>query len=315
MYDLGIVGAGPAGLAAAIYAGRAGLSTLVIEELVPGGQLASIDLLENYPGFASGINGFELAFSLREQAEHFGARFVSDRIVGLSGGPAGAGPDSADSNLRSPFVLQGQVATYEVASVIIATGAKPVPLDVSGAVDLVGRGVSYCATCDGNFFRDKRVAVVGGGDSACADVLYLARVAKEVHLIHRRDALRASPWYQERLNGLENLTIHWDSVVDSVRTSDARLSGVCLRDLLTGESRLLDLEGLFVAIGTRPDTAWLPSDLSRDAAGYLVADEGGATSLPGVFAAGDVRTSPLRQVVTAVSDGALAAESAAGFLA
>ncbi len=363
MIDVLIIGAGPAGLSAGIYTARAGLSVVLLEELVPGGQLASIDKLENYPGFADGINGFDAALALRSQAERFGARIVSDKAVGIQvgagaddlvgsvlkvvnavGGPnAGAGADGAvgagstacegggvggagiggdvlagvsnPADAAAPFAVKGAQGTYEARSIIVATGAKPVPLPVDGAEALVGKGVSYCATCDGNFFRGKAVAVVGGGDSACADAVYLSRVASEVHLIHRRDVLRANPWYAQQLEQLPNLTIHWDTVVTGIDQTEGRLSGLELENVKSHEASSLPVEGLFVAIGTRPETGWLEGTVALDANGYIVAQQGGATSQPGIFAAGDVRTTPLRQVVTAVADGALAAESAAAFLA
>ena len=301
-----VVGAGPAGLAAGIYASRAGLETVILEEAGVGGQLASIDDLENYPGFAEGVNGFEVAFSLKEQAERFGARLVSDKAVGLA---------VADAVDGARFTVQGLQGSYRARSVIVATGAKPVPLPVSGAEDLVGKGVSYCATCDGNFFRGKDVMVVGGGDSAAADAVYLSRIARTVHLVHRRDELRASPWYSNRLRELGNLVIHWNSVVAGVLQDEGRVSGARLKHVATGLETKLAVQGIFVAIGAKPDSSWLSGAVKLDESGYVVAQEGGATSVPGVFAAGDVRTTLLRQVVTAVSDGALAAESAASFLA
>lgn len=305
--DIVIVGAGPAGLAAGIYAARAGLSAVILEELGAGGQLLSIDNLENYPGFAEGINGFEVAYSLQAQAERFGAVIESDKAVGISVNKGNSGD--------SRFVVQGIQDSYSARSVIIATGAKPVPLPVDGADALVGKGVSYCATCDGNFFRNKDVIVVGGGDSAVADVVYLSRVARSVHLVHRREALRASPWYARQLEGIGNLVTHWNCVVSDVLQEEGRVSGVQLNNVLTGETSTIRAQGVFVAIGTRPDTKWLSGIVELDESGYIVAEEGGTTSVPGLFAAGDVRTTPLRQVVTAVSDGALAAEAAASFLA
>lgn len=305
--DIVIVGAGPAGLAAGIYAARAGLSAVILEELGAGGQLLSIDNLENYPGFAEGINGFEVAYSLQAQAERFGAVIESDKAVSISVNEGNSGD--------SRFVVQGIQDSYSARSVIIATGAKPVPLPVDGADALVGKGVSYCATCDGNFFRNRDVIVVGGGDSAVADVVYLSRVAQSVHLVHRREALRASPWYSRQLEGIGNLVTHWSCVVSDVLQEEGRVSGVQLNNVLTGETSTIRAQGVFVAIGTRPDTRWLSGIVELDESGYIVADEGGATSVPGLFAAGDVRTTPLRQVVTAVSDGALAAEVAASFLA
>lgn len=301
MYDVAIVGAGPAGLAAAIYAARAGLSALVLEGATPGGQLSSIDLVENYPGFERGVHGFELASSLLSQAQRFGATVAYDQVIGIS----------AISD--SEFSLEGGSGSYLSRCVILATGSKPVPLPVEGADELVGHGVSYCATCDGNFFKGKRVMVVGGGDTACSDAVYLSRIASEVHLVHRRDELRAAPWNVSRLKALSNLQIHWNSEVSGVTKEEGRLSGVTLRDLITGREVSLPVGGLFVAIGGQPDTDWLSGLVERDGKGYLLSS-GPRTSHPGVFVAGDVRTSPLRQVVTAVSDGALAAEAAASYL-
>ena len=301
--DIVIVGAGPAGLTASIYAARAGLSAVVLDELGAGGQLLSIDNLENYPGFPEGINGFEVAYSLRLQAERFGAVIENDKAIGISLGK-GNGDDAR-------FVVQGTQGSYPARSVIIATGAKPVPLPVDGAASLVGKGISYCATCDGNLFRNK---VVGGGDSAVADVVYLCRIAQTVHLVHRREELKASPWYAKQLKGIENLVVHWNCIVSDVLQEEGRVSGARLKNVLTGETSTIRAQGIFAAIGTRPDAAWLDGIVELDESGYIIADEGGATSVPGLFAAGDVRTTPLRQVVTAVSDGALAAEAAASFL-
>ncbi len=313
MIDVLIIGAGPAGLSAGIYAARAGLSVVLLEELSVGGQLASIDSLENYPGFPQGINGFDAALALRAQAERFGARIVSDKATGIQVGSGGSPEPFAGP--AALFTVKGVQGSYEVKTVIIATGAKPVPLPVEGAEALVGKGVSYCATCDGNFFSNKEVAVVGGGDSACADAVYLSRVASQVHLIHRRSELRANPWYAQQLNQLPNLTMHWETVVAGVAQTEGRLSDVVLENVRLHERSRLPVDGLFVAIGTRPETAWLASVVELDANGYIVAQQGGSTSQPGIFVAGDVRTTPLRQVVTAVADGALAAESAAAFLA
>lgn len=301
MYDVAVIGAGPAGLAAAIYAARAGLSVVVLEGSTPGGQLSSIDLVENYPGFERGVHGFELASSLLDQAQRFGALVVYDRVVAVS--------PTKDSS----FTLKGSSDSYAARSVILASGSKPVSLPVEGTDDLVGHGVSYCATCDGNFFKGKRVMVVGGGDAACTDAVYLSRIASEVHLVHRRDSLRAAPWNVARLKALPNLQVHWNSEVAGLEKEEGRLSGVVLLDLLTGREVSLPVGGLFVAIGGQPDTDWISGLVECDDKGY-VQSSGPKTSFPGVFVAGDVRTSPLRQVVTAVSDGALAAEAAAEYL-
>lgn len=302
MNDVAIIGAGPAGLTAAIYAARAGLSTAVYEGLLVGGQLTSIDQLENYPGFAQGISGFDIALEMREQAERFGATFVSDIITAL---------EKTDEG----FVLIGSSQTYEAKSVIVATGAKPRRFTHKDLSSLEGRGVSYCATCDGNFFRGRDVCIVGGGDTACADAIYLSHICTTVHLVHRRDQLRAHHWYAQKVESLPNVVIHWNSVLDDVVTADGSLAGVVIEGVNTHDKTTLDCAGLFVAIGTNPDTAWLSSLVDCDENGYIIASEGGKTNVEGLFVAGDVRSTPLRQVVTATSDGALAAEACVKYLA
>lgn len=307
MIEVAIVGAGPAGLAAGVYAARAGLSVTLFEALMVGGQLTSIDHLENYPGFAQGVNGFEIAFAMREQVERFGATIASERVEGIG--------KTTNETGRQTFTLKTQTGSYEAKTIILAMGAKPRQLPVDGIEELVGRGVSYCATCDGNFFRDKEVVVVGGGDTACADVVYLSRIVKHVHLVHRRDELRASTWYAKQLEGLDNFTMHWNSVVSGVESEEGRLSAVLLENVQDHSTQQLSADGLFVAVGTEPDTSWLKNVVDLDNSGYVISYVEGETSTPGIFAAGDTRTTPLRQVVTAVSDGALAAEAAAKYLA
>ncbi len=313
MIDIAIVGAGPAGLAAGIYAARAGYSTVLFEGMVVGGQLNSIDKLENYPGFADGVGGFDIAFAMRNQAERFGATIVSERIEHL---------EVVEASAETPrhFKLTSSMdKETEARSVVLAMGAQPTPLPIEGIDQLVGRGVSYCATCDGNFFRDKVTMVVGGGDTACADAMYLSRICPLVHVVHRRDTLRANAWYAHQLEALDNVVMHWNSVVEKVETEAGVVDGALLKNVKTGEMEDVSTSAVFVAIGTTPDTAWLKNaqgaKINLDAAGYAVADETGQTPCPGVFVAGDARTTPLRQVVTAVSDGALAAEQAAKYLA
>lgn len=306
MVDVAIIGAGPAGLSAGIYAARAGLEAVIFEAAVVGGQLTSIDSLENYPGFPEGINGFDAAYALRTQAERFGARIVSAEVVGLAAG---------ERDGRAVFTLGMSDGAYEAASVIIATGARPRELDLPGVQKLAGHGVSYCATCDGNFFRGRDVAVVGGGDTACADTVYLSRIANSVHLVHRRHELRAAPWYAAKLVGIPNLVKHFGATVSAVSEEGGMVSGIQLEDVATGDHIELPVQALFVAIGTEPTTGWLDDVVERDAAGHVCVHDEVYTSMPGIFAAGDVRTTPLRQVITAASDGALAAEAAAEFLA
>ena len=299
--DLAVIGAGPAGMTAALYGARSGLSTVMFERLSPGGQVATTEHLENYPGYADSTSGFDLALKMHEQATAFGARTVTEEVTGVD--------FSVEPNLiTTPF------ASYRARTVIVATGAAPAQLGLAGEDELRGRGVSYCATCDGNFFRGRDVAVIGGGDTAVADVIYLARICRKVYLVHRRDKLRATAIYHERLRELDNVEMCWDSVVEELLTEEGSLSGLRLRNVKTDEPRVLDVAGAFVAVGMRPNTGFLGGDLELDQSGYVIADEMGRTAMPNVFAAGDVRVKELRQVVTAVADGANAATAAADYL-
>ena len=301
-YDLAIIGAGPAGLSCGLYAARAGLDVAVFERISPGGQLAQTERIENYPGFANGTGGFDLAWSMKEQADAFGVRTVSEEVTSVDfSGPR--------KTLTTAF------GAYGARAVVVASGARPRKLGLAREDELAGRGVSYCATCDGNFFRGKAVAVAGGGNTAAADALYLARICEKVYLVHRRDSLRATAVYHDRLAALPNVEFVWDSEVRELAEEAGALSGVAVENVKTGARRVLDVAGLFVAIGTVPNTEFLGGALETDASGYIVADETGKTNVPGVYAAGDVRTKFLRQVVTAVSDGATCAEEAAEYLA
>lgn len=300
--DIAIIGAGPAGLTAGLYAARAGLSAAVFERLSPGGQLAQTDQLENYPGFPEGTEGFQLAYAMKQQADNFGVKTLSEEVTAVD-------------FTATPKALTTPFGTHYARTVVVATGARPRKLGVANEEELTGRGVSYCATCDGNFFRGKTVAVVGGGNTAVADALYLARVCEKVYLVHRRDQLRATAVYHQRLADLPNVEFVWNSTVSALEANEAgALARVVVRDKNSGEERSLDVSGLFVAVGTLPNTEFLQGALKLDQTGYIVADETGATSVEGVWAAGDVRTKQLRQVVTAVSDGAVCAEQAAEHL-
>lgn len=300
--DIAVIGAGPAGLTAGLYAARAGMDVAVFERTAPGGQLAQTDHLENYPGFPEGCEGFELAYSMKQQADAFGVKNVGEEV------------DSVDLSC-DPKILRTPFGEYRAHAVIVATGARPRKLGVGGEDALAGRGVSYCATCDGNFFRGKAVAVVGGGNTAAADALYLARICEKVYLVHRRDKLRATAIYHQRLAELPNVEFVWNSNVSALTANEAgALASVTVMDKNTGEERLLEVSGMFVAVGTLPNTEFLAGALETDETGYLVTDENGAASIEGVWAAGDVRKKPLRQVVTAVSDGAVCAEQAAEYL-
>lgn len=293
MYDVLILGGGPAGCTAALYCARSALRCVVLTETV-GGQMALTPHIDNYPG-AAAADGFALAEKMREQARSAGAEFVSRTVqtVSLAG------------NVKSADGFHGKTA-------ILATGASAKRLGLANEAALLGRGVSYCAACDGAFFRGKRVGVVGGGNTAAGDALLLSRICSEVHLIHRRDALRAGAAERQALCGLKNLHIHWNSEVTAL-LADEFLRGVELHSLSDNTRRELALDGLFVAIGRTPQSA-LFAEVDRDEAGYLKADESTLTNLPGVFAAGDVRTKSLRQIVTATADGAVSAFAAENYL-
>ena len=300
--DVAVIGAGPAGLTAGLYAARAGLRTAIFERLSPGGQLAQTERIDNYPGFPQGAGGFELAWSMKEQADRFGVQHIGEEVMHV---------DFA----ANPKTLTTPYATYQAKSVIVATGARPRKLGVPGEAELAGRGVSYCATCDGNFFRGKTVMVVGGGNTAAADAIYLARLASRVILVHRRDQLRATPVYHAQLSQLENVTFMWNAAVRALHGEDGKLASAQVERLADGALETVPVDGIFVAVGTQPNTEFLAGALPLDEAGYILAAENGATSIPGVFAAGDVRAKDLRQVVTAVSDGAVCAEQAASYVA
>ena len=300
-FDVAVVGAGPAGLTAGLYAARAGLRTAVFEQLSPGGQLAQTERIENYPGFSEGAGGFELAWSMKEQAERFGVQIINEEVSSLD-------LASPVKQLRTPY------GSYSARSVIVATGARPRKLGVPGEAQLTGHGVSYCATCDGSFFRGKTV-MVGGGNTAAADAIYLSRLAERVILVHRRDKLRATPVYHEQLAKLENVSFMWNTEVRALRGEEGKLVSAQVEHLGDGALETVPVDGVFVAVGTQPNTEFLAGALPLDAGGYIAASETGETSIPGVFAAGDVRAKALRQVVTAVSDGAVCAEQAANHVA
>lgn len=301
IYDLVIIGGGPGGYTAALYAARAGLKTMVLEKLSAGGQMALTEQVENYPGFEAGIDGFALGQRMQRQAERFGA------------GTAYAEVTSLDLNAW-PRVVETSEGTFFARTVILATGANPRPLGLEGEEGLVGRGVAYCAACDGMAYRGKTVAVVGGGNSAAADALLLSRIAKKVILIHRRDTLRATKIYHGALAQAPNVELRWNSVVTEL-LRDGRLTGIRVKDVHTGAEAVEPCDGLFISAGRQPATELVRGRLELDEQGYILAGETTQTSVPGVYAVGDVRTKPLRQVITAASDGAVAAHMAERFLA
>lgn len=300
IYDVIIIGGGPAGYTAALYAVRAGFDTLIMEKMSVGGQMATTGMIDNYPGFDEGIDGFTLGMKMQAGAERFGAKTEYAEVTKTS--------------------FAGEIKRVETDSgeflsrtVIIATGANPRTLGIEGEDELIGNGVHYCAHCDGRFYKDKTVIVVGGGNTAAADALYLARLAKKVYLVHRRDTLRATKIYHEPLMKTENVEFVWNSAVDSFIV-DEKLTGIKVKNLVDGEIRDIEADGLFVSIGRKPATELFKDELELDEGGYIVADETTKTNLSGVFVAGDVRTKALRQVVTAVADGAVAADNAEKYL-
>lgn len=301
IYDTIIIGGGPGGYTAALYAARAGLKTLVLEKLSAGGQMALSSRIDNYPGFPEGIDGFSLGLKMQESAEQFGAKTELAEVF------------SADL-AGDPKVVNTSEGTFYGKTVILSTGANPRDLGIAGEKELIGSGVNYCAACDGMFYRGKTVVIVGGGNTAAADALMLSRICKKVILVHRRDTLRATKIYHEPLLKAENVEFRWNSAVTELLHGE-KLTGVKIKDLLTGEETALDCDGIFVSIGRKPASELAAGQLTLDAGGYIVADESTRTSLPGVFAVGDVRTKALRQVVTAVADGALAAHYAEEYLA
>ena len=301
VYDMIVVGGGPGGYTAALYAARAELKTLVLEKLSAGGQMALTEEIDNYPGFEEGIDGFTLAQKMQRQAERFGAKSEYAEV------------ESMDLT-AFPKRLQTSEGDFFARTVVLATGANPRELGLADEAALTGRGVAYCAACDGMRYKGKTVVVVGGGNSAAADAMLLCRVAKKVILVHRRDTLRATKVYHAPLMQAENIEFCWNCIVTELLHED-KLSGVRLRNTITGEETIVPCDGVFISVGRKPATELVKGQLELDSSGYVVADETTRTNLPGVFAVGDVRTKPLRQVVTAVADGAAAVHMAEEFLA
>ena len=300
IYDVVVIGGGPGGYTAAMYAARAGLDTLVLEKLTAGGQMTETLQIDNYPGFEEGIDGITLGEKMQAGAERFG---VETRMAEVARAKLAG-------NVKT---LETDLGTVYAKAVIIATGARHRHLGLEEEEQLVGRGVGYCAACDGMFYKDKIVAVVGGGNSAAADAMLLSRVARKVYLIHRRDSLRASKVYHDPLMKAERVEFLWNTTVSGLLHTE-KLTGVNLKNVQTGEESDLALDGLFISIGRAPETGLFAGQIALDAQGYIAADETTRTSLPGVFAVGDVRTKPMRQIVTAVGDGAVAALYAEEYL-
>ena len=299
IYDVVIIGGGPAGFGAALYTARAGLNTLVLEKMSVGGQMMLTDIIDNYPGFNDGIDGFTLSENMKKGAERFGAKTVYKDVV------------SVDFS-KEIKEIQTKKETIFAKTVIVASGANPKKLDLVSEEKFLNRGVHYCAHCDGRFYKDKTVAVIGGGNSAVSDALYLSKLCKKVYLIHRRDTLRATKVYHDPLKNAENVEFLWNSVVEEF-VGETKLNAIKIKNINTNEIREIEIDGAFVSIGRSPNTEFLGDQLKLEN-GFIAADETTKTNIKGVFAAGDVRTKALRQVITAASDGATAAHFAEEYL-
>ncbi len=300
LYEIVIIGGGPAGLTAGIYGSRSKRDTLIIEKLLPGGQVGLTDLVENYPGFPEGINGPDLVKRMEEQAKRFGAEILTDEIIDIS----------LAGDIKE---IVGRSNVYKAKTVIIASGAEPRKLGVPGEKEFTGKGVSYCATCDGAFFEGQEIAVVGGGDTAVQEAIYLTQFAKKVTIIHRRDKLRASKILQERAFKNDKIEFLWDSVVTEI-IGDKRVEKIKVKNVKTQEESIIEKSGIFIYIGLVPNTDYLKGKIKLSEDGYIITDENMKTDIEGVYAAGDIRKKNLRQIVTAVADGAQAAMSAVEYL-
>lgn len=300
VYDMLVIGGGPGGYTAALYAARAGLKTAVLEKLSAGGQMALTSQIDNYPGFEDGIDGYTLGEKMQLQAERFGVVTELAEVTAMK----------LDADIKEVTTSEG---VFYARTVVMATGANPRELGVPEERALIGKGVNYCAACDGMFYKGKTVVVVGGGNTAAGDALVLSRIAKQVIIVHRRDSLRATKVYHEQLQNASNVSFCWNSTVTGLLHNE-KLTGVKIHNAVTGEESVIDCDGIFVSIGRAPASALVKDQLELDEAGYIVADETTRASLPGVFAVGDVRTKVLRQIVTAVADGAMAAHYAEEYL-
>ena len=301
IYDMVIIGGGPAGYTAALYAARAGFDILLIERMAAGGQMTLTGDIDNYPGFEEGVDGFTLAMKMQQGAERFGAKTVYDEVEKVD----------FSEKIKKVETVSGE---YLSKTVVISTGANPRELGLDRENILLGKGVHYCAHCDGRFYKDKTVVVVGGGNSAASDAIYLSRLAKKVYIIHRRDRLRATKIYYEPLFKAENIEFIWNSTVSQF-VENGKLSGVVVKDVNTNNTSEISCDAVFISIGRKPSTEFLEGSVEIDNKGYIIADETTKTNIAGVYAVGDVRTKTLRQIVTAVADGAVAVHYAEEYLA
>lgn len=293
-YDVIIIGGGPGGYGAALYTSRANLSTLVLEKYAPGGQMGTTEIVENYPGFTDGINGFELGMQMKQGAERFGVETKIAEVLRVE-------------LEKKPKIVVTSEDTYEAKAVILAMGAYPRELGLANEKSLRGRGISYCATCDGMFYRKKTVVIVGGGNTAVADALFLSKICEKVYLVHRRNELRASKTYMDSLKQTENIEFIWNSEVIEVM-EDQVVTGIKIKNNIDGTVKEVCCNGVFVAIGNVPNTELVKGQITLDENGYVLADETTKTNIDGVYAVGDLRKKPLRQIVTAVADGAVASK-------
>ena len=300
-YDLVIIGGGPAGLTAGLYAARAKLNVIMVEKVVPGGQILVSDWIENYPGFPEGLSGSDLVFKMTEQTKRFGLKIESCEVISLD----------LENRVKKVILSDKTIATH---AIIIATGASPRKLGVPGEDIFYGKGVSFCATCDGPFYKGSVIAAVGGGDTAIQESIFLTKFAKKVYLIHRRDKLRATKILQERAFANDKIEIIWDSVVTQIKGGLTNVDEVVLKNLKSGKIDDLKVDGCFIWVGISPNTEFLRDVVKLDQQGFVIADSSMQTSVPGVFAAGDVRNTPLRQVATAVGDAAIASFSAEHYI-
>lgn len=300
IYDMIIIGGGPAGYTAALYASRAGFDTVLLEKLAAGGQMTLTGDIDNYPGFDEGIDGFTLGMKMQQSAERFGSKTEYCEVLDV------------DFSKSFKKVITSNGDLYG-KTVVIASGANPRELGIEGEEKLIGKGIHYCAHCDGRFYKDKTVVVVGGGNSAAEDALYLSKLAKKIYLIHRRDKLRATKTYQEALFKSKNIEFLWNSEVIQF-ISDNRINGVKIKNVTDKIITEFSCDGIFISIGRKPATSFLKNSVNIDENGYIIADESTKTNIEGVYAAGDVRTKVLRQVVTAVSDGAVAVHYAEEYI-
>ena len=301
IYDMIVVGGGPGGYTAALYAARAGLDTVVLEKLSAGGQMALTEQIDNYPGFEDGIDGFSLGEKMKRGTERFGVETKLTEVLSLD----------LSGTVKKAATSEGPLFAR---TIVLATGAGPRELGIEGEQELIGKGVNYCAACDGMFYKNKTVVIAGGGNTAAADALILSRICKKVIVVHRRDTLRATKIYHEPLMKAENVEFRWDSEIIEL-LHDEKVIGIRLRNVKTGEETTLACDGVFVSIGRKPSSELVKDQVEVDPAGYIIADESTRTNIPGVFAVGDVRTKALRQVVTAVADGATAVHYAEEYLA